>query len=111
MKNALMKTRTSPQLLCAALLLAGSALAQAQSIKPGLWEVKMQPQLSPERQAAMAQAQQQLAQMPAEQRKMMEEMMAKSGVNAVHIIDGRVPHVLLLEILTDKAYGTMIRSA
>jgi acetylglutamate kinase len=35
---------------------------------------------------------------------------AKSGVNAVHIIDGRVPHVLLLEILTDQAYGTMIRS-
>ena len=35
---------------------------------------------------------------------------AKSGVNAVHIVDGRVPHVLLLEILTDKAYGTMIRS-
>ena len=36
---------------------------------------------------------------------------AKSGVNAVHIIDGRVPHALLLEILTDQAYGTMIRSA
>ena len=35
---------------------------------------------------------------------------AKSGVNSVHIIDGRVPHVLLLEILTDQAYGTMIRS-
>ena len=35
---------------------------------------------------------------------------AKSGVNAVHIIDGRVPHVLLLEILTDQAFGTMIRS-
>ena len=35
---------------------------------------------------------------------------AKSGVNAVHIIDGRVPHVLLLEVLTDQAYGTMIRS-
>ena len=35
---------------------------------------------------------------------------AKSGVNAVHIIDGRVPHAMLLEILTDKAYGTMIRS-
>ena len=35
---------------------------------------------------------------------------AKSGVNAVHIIDGRVPHALLLEILTDQAYGTMIRS-
>ena len=35
---------------------------------------------------------------------------ARSGVNAVHIIDGRVPHVLLLEILTEQAYGTMIRS-
>jgi acetylglutamate kinase len=35
---------------------------------------------------------------------------AKSGVNAVHIIDGRVPHVMLLEVLTDEAYGTMIRS-
>ena len=35
---------------------------------------------------------------------------AKSGVKAVHIIDGRVPHVLLLEILTEQAFGTMIRS-
>jgi acetylglutamate kinase len=35
---------------------------------------------------------------------------AKSGVNAVHVIDGRVPHAMLLEILTDQAYGTMIRS-
>ena len=35
---------------------------------------------------------------------------AKSGVQSVHIIDGRVPHVLLLEILTEQAYGTMIRS-
>ncbi len=35
---------------------------------------------------------------------------AKSGVNSVHIIDGRVPHAMLLEILTDQAYGTMIRS-
>ena len=35
---------------------------------------------------------------------------AKSGVNAVHIIDGRVPHAMLLEILSDQAYGTVIRS-
>ena len=33
---------------------------------------------------------------------------AKNGVHAVHIVDGRVPHVLLLEILTDQAFGTMI---
>ncbi|MDR1968424.1 MAG: acetylglutamate kinase [Burkholderiaceae bacterium] len=36
---------------------------------------------------------------------------AKSGVNAVHIIDGRVPHAMLLEVLTDQAFGTMIRKA
>ena len=35
---------------------------------------------------------------------------AKSGVNAVHIIDGRVPHAILLEVLTEQAFGTMIRS-
>ncbi|MCB2005693.1 MAG: acetylglutamate kinase [Burkholderiaceae bacterium] len=35
---------------------------------------------------------------------------AKSGVASVHIIDGRVPHALLLEILTDQPFGTMIRS-
>ncbi len=35
---------------------------------------------------------------------------ARAGVNAVHIVDGRVPHSMLLEILTDQAYGTMIRS-
>jgi len=36
---------------------------------------------------------------------------AKSGVKAVHIIDGRVAHVLLLEILTEQVFGTMIRSS
>ncbi|TAN11958.1 MAG: acetylglutamate kinase [Burkholderiaceae bacterium] len=33
----------------------------------------------------------------------------KSGVGAVHIIDGRVAHSMLLEVLTDQAFGTMIR--
>ncbi len=35
---------------------------------------------------------------------------ARGGVKAVHIIDGRVPHCLLLEILTSQGVGTMIRS-
>jgi len=35
---------------------------------------------------------------------------AKSGVNSVHIIDGRVDHCLLLEILTDQGVGTMSKS-
>ena len=30
------------------------------------------------------------------------------GVGAAHIIDGRVPHALLLEIFTDKGIGSMI---
>jgi acetylglutamate kinase len=34
---------------------------------------------------------------------------ARNGVNSVHIIDGRVDHCLLLEILTDQGVGTMIR--
>jgi len=36
---------------------------------------------------------------------------AKNGVRAVHIIDGRIKHALLLEILTENAFGTLIRSA
>ncbi|MCQ9615576.1 acetylglutamate kinase [Paenalcaligenes niemegkensis] len=35
---------------------------------------------------------------------------ARNGVNSVHVIDGRVPHCLLLEILTDRGVGTMISS-
>jgi len=35
---------------------------------------------------------------------------ARSGVKNVHIIDGRVEHALLLEILTDQGVGTLIRS-
>ncbi len=35
---------------------------------------------------------------------------AKNGVQSVHIIDGRVKHALLLEILTDAGVGTMIRA-
>jgi len=32
----------------------------------------------------------------------------KSGVHSAHIIDGRVPHALILEILTDEGVGTLI---
>jgi acetylglutamate kinase len=32
----------------------------------------------------------------------------ESGVASAHILDGRVPHVLLLEIFTDHGIGTMI---
>ena len=32
----------------------------------------------------------------------------KSGVKSAHIIDGRVPHCLLLELFSKKGIGTMI---
>ncbi len=35
---------------------------------------------------------------------------ARGGVTSVHIVDGRVEHCLLLEIMTDHGVGTMIRS-
>jgi acetylglutamate kinase len=35
---------------------------------------------------------------------------AKAGVKSVHIIDGRIPHSLLLEILTEEAFGTLINN-
>ena len=34
---------------------------------------------------------------------------AQSGVGAVHIIDGRVEHAVLLELFTDEGIGTLIR--
>ncbi len=35
----------------------------------------------------------------------------RNGVNTAHIIDGRVPHAVLLEVLTDEGVGTLINSA
>ena len=33
-----------------------------------------------------------------------------SGVSAVHIIDGRVEHAVLVELFTDEGVGTLIRA-
>ena len=32
----------------------------------------------------------------------------RNGVNRVHILDGRIPHCLLLEIFTNQGIGTAI---
>ena len=34
----------------------------------------------------------------------------KNGVASSHVIDGRVEHALLLEVLTNEGVGTMIRA-
>lgn len=33
----------------------------------------------------------------------------KKGVKTVHVLDGRIPHALLLELFTDHGIGTMVR--
>ncbi|MEO7851335.1 MAG: DUF3617 domain-containing protein [Rubrivivax sp.] len=71
-----------PALLTALLLstAAGAALAQ-QRITPGLWEHTMALQGSSAQSAdAMRQMREQMAALPPEQRKMMEQMMARQGV-------------------------------
>jgi acetylglutamate kinase len=35
----------------------------------------------------------------------------RGGVGAAHIVDGRVPHSVLLEIFTDEGFGTMVTAA
>ena len=54
--------------------------AQAQTSKPGLWEVTSKFSGSPEADKATADLQKQLASMPPEQRKQMEAMMGKQGI-------------------------------
>lgn len=74
-----MSIRTTLPLVAALALAAGSAAAQKQS--PGLWEITMQTKSgSGQMESAAAQMQQQLASLPPDQRKMVEEMMAKQGV-------------------------------
>ena len=68
--------------LVAAPLALAALGASAQSMNPGLWEhsftLKSQ---SGQMEKGMAEMQKQMASMPPEQRKMMEQMMAKNGVD------------------------------
>ena len=62
-------------------LLGLVAGAQAQNLKPGLWEISSKMQSSSgEMEKAMADMQKQMASMTPEQRKTMQDMMAKHGV-------------------------------
>jgi hypothetical protein len=68
--------------LATTLMLALATGASAQTTKPGLWEItnKMQSS-SGEMEKAMASMEKQLASMPPEQRKQMQDMMAKQGMS------------------------------
>jgi len=76
-------TTAVARLACLLALAAGTlqAQAQAQNLQPGLWELRNTMQSSSgAMEKAMAEAQKQMAALPAEQRKMMQDMMAKQGV-------------------------------
>ncbi|MBK6322141.1 DUF3617 domain-containing protein [Candidatus Aalborgicola defluviihabitans] len=66
--------------LACLLLVAGAGTASAQNMKPGLWEISTQMKGSGQMGDAMAQAQKQMENLPPDQRKMMQDMMAKQGV-------------------------------
>jgi Protein of unknown function (DUF3617) len=75
-----MKRTTLPLLFAALVMTAGPALAQSK-LTPGLWEHQTRIKTgSGQMEAAMAQMQQQLASMPPEQRKQMEEAMGRQGM-------------------------------
>jgi hypothetical protein len=54
--------------------------AAAQNLKPGLWEVRQKVQGNPEMERQMEEARKQMAAMPPEQRKQIEAMMARPGL-------------------------------
>ena len=66
--------------LLSTLVLGVSAAAQAQSTKPGLWEVTQKMGGNAQMDQAMTQMQQQMAGMSPAERKMMQDMMARQGV-------------------------------
>ena len=88
-------------LATAALALAGPPV-QAQTLKPGLWESTSKMGGSPEIDQAMARMQQQMAGMPPEQRRMMEEMMAKQGVNLGFNATGMTAKVCVTKDMAER---------
>jgi hypothetical protein len=77
--------------LILAAALAASAAASAQTMRPGLWEMNSKVQSgNSQTAAAMAEAQKRLANLPPEQRKMLEDMMANQGVALSMGADGGV---------------------
>lgn len=84
-------------------LFGASAGADAQALKPGLWEISNKTQSSnPQTNRAMADMQKQLANMPPEQRKMMEDMMKKQGVGMSVGDQGMVMKICLTPEMVER---------
>ena len=92
-----------PRHLAAAALAIFACAAGAQNLKPGLWEVTHKMQTgSGQMEQGMAQMQQQMAGMPPEQRKMMEEMMAKQRRQGAAPAGGMSVKVCMTKEMVEK---------
>lgn len=100
MSTILARTRQWPGLaLVSAMACLAAGPTQAQKVAPGLWETTMSMKSgSGEMEAAMKQAQAQMASMPPEQRKMMEDMMARQGLGM-----GGKPNVVRVCVTKERA--------
>jgi len=93
----------STPLLLAAATLALAAAAHAQTTRPGLWEItnKMQSS-SGEMEKAMANMEKQMAGMPPEQRKQMQDMMAKQGMSMAPGAGGMAMKVCITREMAER---------
>jgi hypothetical protein len=64
----------------AVLAMTAASGVEAQTLKPGLWEINSRMQMGANLDKELAQMQQQMATLPPEQRKKMEDMMARQGL-------------------------------
>lgn len=91
------------------LTLSIAAPAAAQTMRPGLWEISNKVQSGNSQTAsALAMAQKELANMPPEQRKMVESMLAKQGVGMSVAGDGgiKITHCVTKEMAERKELPT-----
>lgn len=91
------------------LTLSIAAPASAQTIRPGLWEISNKIQSGNSQTAsALAMAQKELANMPPEQRKMVESMLARQGVGMTVGDDGgvKITHCVTKEMADRKELPT-----
>jgi hypothetical protein len=91
------------------LSLSLAAPASAQTLRPGLWEISNKVQSGNSQTAsALAMAQKELANMPPEQRKMVESMLAKQGVGMSVSGDGgvKITHCVTKEMADRKELPT-----
>ncbi len=97
-----MQTNSRNMLL--ALALGVSALtAHAQVSKAGLWEVTTKLGGSAEMDKAMAQMQQQMANMPPDQRKQMEAMLAKQGMSITSTPGGVLSKMCMTKDMVERS--------